>query len=145
MITGHFVECVDDILSYHNQTVLMYFSAKSNTDTAWRQVGEAFDNMAIYVHPKPMRYVLSPFPNKAINAPNRTVYKGVAQFVWGTNRVFIVGSYSPFVEWLSDKFSGAYPLYSIPRYCGVSTTKYWSPPYAVSIKTKRKSNNERKK
>lgn len=126
---GIFVDCVDDILSYHNTTILFYFSARNNIDIDWRQVGDAFDSMGIYTNPKPMR-----FDDFSIFAYHvRAIYKGTWQLVWGTNRVYVVGTYSPFVNLLSDKFYGVSALTSIPKSCsrGPRNTDYWTPPYGV--------------
>jgi len=107
---GTFVFCIDDILSYHNSVIILYYSASTNFDVKWKKVGIAFDNMAIYTEKKPMR----------------AVYKGVAQFVWGTNRVLVIGAYSPFAKQIGQ---GIEPLKNIPRACPLKTKEYWTAPY----------------
>eukprot|EP01126_Amoeba_proteus_P000409 TRINITY_DN10122_c0_g1_i7.p1 TRINITY_DN10122_c0_g1~~TRINITY_DN10122_c0_g1_i7.p1 ORF type:complete len:343 (-),score=64.86 TRINITY_DN10122_c0_g1_i7:261-1241(-) len=109
---GVLVDCVDDILSYHNTSVVIFLSASSNFDVNWKQIGNLFSNMALFVGEKPMR----------------AVYKVTTQFVWGTNRVLIVGSGSPFAHLVSTKFM-ARPHQVIATTCNVKTDKYWVEPY----------------
>eukprot|EP01127_Copromyxa_protea_P014862 TRINITY_DN419_c0_g1_i1.p1 TRINITY_DN419_c0_g1~~TRINITY_DN419_c0_g1_i1.p1 ORF type:complete len:652 (-),score=79.58 TRINITY_DN419_c0_g1_i1:40-1995(-) len=113
---GYFISCMDDALSFHNSTLIVFWDAESHYDAAWKRIGQILDNNAIHAGGwKPLR----------------TVYKGLLEIVWGTNRLFVVGSYSPFVSNLRYKFEALKPLKTLRRTCGepVVSKKYWQAPY----------------